>query len=127
MPVLCRAGVLVECCASEVGARADTKSHDAPDQCPDNCPCDTREKTPDDTESSEPRGCDSCADACNAVSPHSRQTNDDDVAVMFVAAISVTQVPHDAYLSHQHPSRNLSTEQLRQHLPFPVSDRPLLI
>ncbi len=125
MPTLCRAGILVECCAS--GVPADEKSHDAPDECPNHCPGDNREKCPDDTESSEPRDCDSCADACNVISPHSRQTSDDDVAVMLVAVISVAQVPGEAYLPHQHRSRDLSTVQLREHLPFPVSDRPLLI
>jgi hypothetical protein len=125
MPALCRAGVLVECCASEVPVRE--KSHDAPDECPGKCPDDNREKCPDSTGSSGPRDCDSCAEACNAVSPHSRQISDDDIAFMSVTVIAVTPIPGDAYLLHQHRSPDPSTVQLREHLPIPVSDRPLLI
>ena len=125
MQTLCRAGILVACCAS--GVSAHEKSHDAPDECPHKCREGNRETCSDDTKSSGPRDCDSCGDACNAVSPHSKQTSDDDVAVMFVAVIAVTQLPGDVYLPHQYRSRNLSTLQLREHLPIPVSDRPLLI
>ena len=125
MPTLCRAGILVECCAS--GVPGHEKSHDAPPDCPNQCPDDNREKCPDDTGPSGPRDCDFCAEACDVVSPQKKRTSDDSVAVMFVAVIAVTQVPGDAYLPHQHRSRNLNTIQLGEHLPFPVSDRPLLI
>ncbi len=125
MPTLCRAGILVECCT--LGVPGHAKSHDAPDKCPDNCPCDTREETPDDTESSHPRDCDSCTESCNVVSPHSKQTDGDDFAVMLVAAMAVTQVRCDAFLPHQHRSRNLNTMQIGEHLPIPASERPLLI
>ncbi len=125
MPMLCRAGILVECCASGVPARE--KPHDAPDECPNKCPDDNCEKWPDDTGPSEPRDCNSCSEACNVVSPHSKQTSDNDIAIMFVAAIAVTQVPGDKYLWHQHCSRDANAEQLKENIPFPVSDRPLLI
>ncbi len=125
MPTLCRAGILVECCT--LGVPGHEKSHDAPDKCPNNCPCDNRDKCPDDTESSEPRDCDSCAESCNVVSTHSKQTDGDDFAVMLVALIAVTQVTRDAFLPHQHRSRNLNTMWLGKHLPILPSDRPLLI
>lgn len=125
MPALCRAGILVECCAS--GVPTHEKSHDAPDKCPDNCPDDNREKCPDDTESSEPRDCDSCAESCNVVSPHTKQADGDDLAAMFVAVVAVTQVPYDSFLPRQHRSGELNTDQLGEHIPFPASDRPLLI
>ncbi len=128
MPTLCRAGILVECCAS--GVPGHDKSHDAPDKCPNKCPCGNRDKYPDDTddpESSEPRDCDSCAESCNVVSLHSKQTDSDDIGVMLVAVIAVTQVPCDAILSHQHRSRNRNTMQIGENLPIPASDRPLLI
>lgn len=125
MPTLCRAGILVECCAS--GVPAHEKSHDAPYDCPNQCPDDNREKCPDDTGSSESRDCDSCAEACSAVSLHSKHTDGDDFAVMLVAVNAVTQVPYDAFLPHQHRSRNLNTMQIGEHLPIPASVRPLLI
>jgi len=125
MPTLCRAGILVECCAS--GVSGHEKSHDAPDKCPNKCPCDNRDKCPDDTESSEPRDCDSCVESCNVVSLYSKQTDGDDFAEMLVSVIAVTQVPCDAFLSHQHRSRSRNTMQIGEHLPIPASDRPLLI
>lgn len=120
MPALCQAGVLVECCASEV--EENKKSDAAPNECPNKCPNENRERCPDDTGSSGPRDCDTCADACNVISRHVTQVNDDDVAVM-----SLTQVLGDLYSLHQHRSRDLSTLQPSEHVPIPASDRPLLI
>ncbi len=125
MPTLCRAGILVECCAS--GVPGHEKSPDAPDECPNKCPCDTRKETPDDTESPEPRDCDSCTESCNVVSLHSKQTDSDDFAEMLVSVIAVTQMPCDLFLPHQHCSRDLNTTQLGEHLPIPACDRPFLI
>ena len=125
MPALCRAGILVECCT--LGIPGHAKSHDAPDECTDDCPCDTREETPDGTESSHPRDCDSCAESCDVVSTHSKQTDDEDFAVLLVAEIAVAQVPCDAFLTHQHHSRSPNTIQLNENIPIPPSDRPLLI
>ncbi len=125
MPTLCRAGILVECCTP--GIPVHEKSHDAPDKCPNNCPGDNGDKCPDDKESSEPRDCDSCTESCNVVSPHSKQTDADDFAVMLVTVMAVTQTNCDAFLPHQHRSRNPNTMQLGKHLPIPASDRPLLI
>ena len=125
MPTLCRAGILVECCA--LGIPGHEKSHDAPDKCPGDCPCDTREVDHDDTESSHPRDCDACTESCNVVSPHSKQTDGDDCPVIWAAAIVVAQLPCDAFLPHQHHLRKLNTVQFSEHLPYPDSDRPLLI
>ena len=125
MPALCRAGILVECCT--LGVPAPQKSYDAPDKRPNNCPDDNGEKWPNDTTSSEPRVCDSCAEACNAVSPHSKQTDADDFAVMLVAAIAVAHFSCDAFLPHQHGLRNLNTIQLGENLAIVASERPLLI
>ena len=125
MPTLCRAGILVECCAFEVAGHE--KSHDAPERCPDHCPCDTREESPDDSESSHPRECDTCAESCNVVSPHSKPTDGDDFAVTQIAAMAVAQIPCDAFVPHQHRWRNLNTMQPGEHLPIRASDRPLLI
>ena len=88
MPTLCRAGILVECCTP--GIPTHEKSQGAPDKCPNQCPDDDGEKCPGDTEPSEPRDCDSCTESCNVVSPHTKQTDADDFAVMRVAAIAVT-------------------------------------
>lgn len=125
MPILCRAGILVECCT--LGIPGHEKSHDAPDKCPGDCPCDTREETPDDTESSHPRDCDSCTESCNVVSPYSKQTDGDDFVVMLVAVIAMVQVPCDAFLTHQHHCRSPNTIQLDENIPIPDSERPLLI
>lgn len=125
VPAFCQAGVLVACCASEVAAHET--SHDAPNECPNKCPDENREKCPDDTGASGPRECHNCEIACNAISLHSKQTSDDDVAAKFVSVMPVTQVLGDAYLPHQDSSRDPGTLQLRAHLPIPVSDRPLLI
>ncbi len=125
MPTLCRAGILVECCSREIPGHE--KSHDAPDKCPGGCPCDTREETHDDTESSEPRDCDACTESCNVVSAHTKQTDGDDFAVILDAAIVVAQVRCNSFLPHQHRSCNLNTTRLVEHLSIPDSDRPLLI
>lgn len=122
MPTLCRVGVLVECC--HLGGPGHEKSNDAPDHCPNKCPCDTREQAPDDTESSEPRDCDSCAESCNVVSPYSKQTDGDDLAAMVMA---VMQVPCDAFVTLQHRSRSLNPTQPGERVPIPASERPLLI
>ncbi len=125
MPTLCRAGILVECCTQ--GIPGHEKSHDAPDRCPGGCPCNKNDEAPDDDDSSHPRDCDSCAESCNVVSTHSKQTDGDDVAVMLVVTIAVAQVPCDAFLSHQYHSRNLNATRLVELLTIPDSDRPLLI
>ena len=122
MPMLCRAGVLVECCDSGVPARG--KSHDTPVQRPCKCP---NEKCPENTGPSEPRDCDSCTESCNGVSPHSKHTDDDDLAITLVAAPAATQALADERLPHRYRSHDASAEQLLEHLPYPVSDRPLLI
>ena len=125
MPMLCRAGILVECCT--LGIPGHEKSHGAPDKCPNKCPDDDGEKCPGDTGPSEPRDCDSCTETCNVVSLHSKQTGSDDFAEMLVSVIAMTQVPFDAFLSHQHRLRNRNMMQIRGHLPIRASDRPLLI
>ncbi len=125
MPTLCRAGILVECCTLWIPGHE--KAHDSTDNCPNNCPDDNRDKYPDDTRSSEPRDCDSCAESCNVVSPRFKQTDGDDFAVMRVAAIAVAHMPCDAFLTHQHRSGDLRTMQLAEHVRIPPSDRPLLI
>ena len=51
----------------------------------------------------------------------------DDFAVLLVAVIVLTQVPCDAFLPHQHRSRNPSTIQLGEHLPILAFSRPLRI
>lgn len=124
MPLLCRAGVLVDCCASEVAGHE--KPDAAPDKCPNHCPCDTREDSSDETDSSEPRSCGACAELCHVVSPHSKQAGGDDLTVMLVASITVTPLRFGVLLPHQNRPFNWSTQQLREHLPYPVSDRPLL-
>ncbi len=125
MPTLCRAGILVECCASGIPERLE--SHDGPDKCPGDCPCDTREEAPDHTKSTHPRDCDSCAESCNVVSMHSKPTHGDGFAVMLFTGLAVAQVPCSAFLPHQHRSHNLKTMQLVEHIPMSVSDRPLRI
>jgi len=100
---------------------------DVPDKCPNGCPCDTSDDAPDDEDSSHPRDCDSCTESCNVVSTHSKPTDGDDFASMFVVAIDVVQIPCDALLPHQLHSYILNTEQLSEHIPIPASDRPRLI
>lgn len=114
MPMLCQAGVLVECCAP--AAPLDAESAECPDPCPNHdCPDDT--KTPEQCE------CSTCLEACNVLSPHLKQVGDHEVAAMFVAVTTSTEV----YLPPQQAPRQLSTEQLSEHIPIPVSDQPLLI
>lgn len=123
MPTLCRAGVLVECCA--LGIPAHEGSRDAPAEYPSGCPCDG-DGCSNNTESPEPRDCDSCAESCNVVSTHSKQS-DDDFAVLLVVGVVSMQAPNDALPQHEIRTRDLSTARLREHLPIPISDRPLLI
>ncbi len=125
MPMLCRAGVFVECCMPV--APSTMESPGAADERPGKCPCHEPCERSGGPEAPQPRDCGSCADACNAISPHSKQTSDGDVAVMRVAMMAVTQAPIEVDLSLPHRSRDVSKEQLTQHLPFPVSDRPLQI
>ena len=124
MPTLCRAGILVECCT--LGIPGHEKSHGAPDQCPNQCP-DDGEKCLGGTGPSEPRDCDSCTESCNVISPHSKQTDGDDFAVILVSVIAVSPVRSDAFLLHHHCSRHLNSMQFGEHIPVPASERPLLI
>ena len=108
----------------EAGVAARGKRKDTPDQ----RPCKgTNEKWPEDTGASEPRDGDSCTESCNVVSPHSKHTDDDDLAITLVAAPAATQALADERLPHRYRSHDASAEQLLEHLPYPVSDRPLLI
>lgn len=125
MPMLCEAGVLVECCMP--ADPSNTKAVGNADERPGKCPCHEPCERSDGPEEPQSRDCGSCADACNAISPHSKQTSDGDVAVMRAAMMAVTQAPTEADPSLPHHSRDVSKQQLAQHLPFPVSDRPLQI
>ena len=125
MPTLCRAGVLVECCA--LGVPGHEKPNDAPDECANKCSCDNRDKYPDDTESSEPRDCDSCTESCNVVSPYSKQADRAYFAAARVAVTAAAQAFAEGCLPHANRSRDMSAAQLPEHIPYPVSDRPLLI
>ena len=122
VPTLCRAGILVECCDS--GIPGHDTSNDAPGKCPSNDP---RDKCSDGTESSRPRDCDSCAESCHVVSPHTKQTDRDHFAVMFVPLIAVTQPLCDAFVLDQHRPRRLNSVQFGENVPVAPSDRPLLI
>jgi hypothetical protein len=143
MPMLCRAGVLVECCTTGV-PRHDTSHetsgdvlNEGPSPCSGGCRCDEVDggvsndgrlsASSEQHERSEPRDCDSCAKSCDVVSLHVKPTDGNGVTVMSVAATVVARISCDVCLSQRRNSLGSSAVQIGQHIFIPPSERPFLI
>ena len=125
VPTLCRAGFLVECCAP--AAPLHTESHGNPDECPDKCPGHEPHECPDGTESPEPRDCGSCAEACNAVSPHQKTVANEELTSTPATTVATPRAYASRDASPSHALPDIFDGWPRKYLPYPVSDRPLLI
>ena len=121
MPALCRAGVLLDCCAPT--HEAEETSQDCPDECPKSCP----DEYPDDTKSCDERDCSSCADICNSVFLTSGKMGSEDAEITCVPAIPTPATLADGLPSARSASHDAFNRWPRKNLPFPISDRPLLL
>ena len=120
-PSLCRAGVLVECCLP--AHHADEESHGCPDDCPNGCPDESPDETPADTGTSNERDCSSCADVCKSMSLAPEKMAGEDFESTPAPVVAAT----DGCPSSVDASPGECKRWLRERLPFPTSDRPLLI
>ena len=123
--VLCRAGVLVECCVPT--QHAEETSHGCPDECPNSCPDESPDKCPDDTRSSDERDCSSCADICNSVSLTTGKLGSEDVEITLAPVVPTTEALSCGLPSVRYASPDGFNRRPRENLPFPTSDRPLLL
>ncbi|MCH8243335.1 MAG: hypothetical protein IH897_12110 [Planctomycetes bacterium] len=120
-PSLCRAGVLVECCLP--AHRADEESHGCPNGCPDKSP----EKTPADTDTSNERDCSTCADVCKSMSLAPEKMAGQDLANSAGPVVATTAALTDGRPSSLDVWPDECKRWPREKLPYPTSDRPLLI
>ena len=125
MPALCRAGVLVDCCV--LTHHAGEESRGCPDECPSGCPDESPDKCPDDTESSDERDCSSCADICNSVCLPTGKQGSADMEITLAPVVATTGALAGGLPSVRYASPDAFTQRPRENLPFPTSDRPLLL
>jgi len=124
MPMLCRAGAPVECCAPT--ASAPTESRGCPDECPDQRSTHEPDKRPNGAGSPEQRDCFSCA-VCHVVSPHMKTAADEELASTPAATVATPLFFADLDESPSPLLPDLFDGRPHAHLPYPSSDRPLLI
>ncbi len=124
-PALCRAGVLGECCVPT--HHAEEESHGCPDECPNGCPDEFPDKCPDDTGSSDDRDCSSCADICNSVSLTAGKADSENVELTLVPLVPMTAALASGLATVRYAWPDAFNGRLGENLPFPVSDRPLLL
>ncbi len=125
MPALCRAGVLADCC--EPTHHAEDTSHGCPDECPNNCPDESPDKCPDDTRSSDGRDCSSCADICNSVCLTTGKLGSEGIEITFAPVVPTAEALAGGLPSIPHVAPDVVDRWPRENLPFPISDRPLLL
>lgn len=125
MPALCRGGVLVECCVPT--QRAEETSNGCPDEYPNSCPDESPDKCPDETRSSEERDCSSCADICNSVSLTTGKLGSEDVEIILAPVVPTTEALAGGRPLVRDASADAFNGRPRETLPFPTSDRPLLL
>ena len=125
VPALCRAGVLVECCAPT--HPADKDRHGCPDECPNGCHDELPDKCPGDTGSSDERDCSSCADICNSVTLPTGKLGGEDVEITLAPVVPTTEALGSSLPSVRYASPDVFNRWPHENLPFPTSDRPLLI
>ncbi len=125
MPALCRAGLLVECCLRT--QRAEQESPGCPDECPNGCPDESPDKCPDDAESSGERDCSSCAEVCASVSLPLGKPASEAVKITLAPVVAATEVLAGGLPSVRYASPDVFNRWAHHNLPFPKSDRPLLI
>ncbi len=118
-PMLCRAGVLVRCCAQPTEDRSRAKSAECEDRCCDHP--DGNAQVPD----SDERECDSCVALCGAVA---KPVDDDqassqaELAIASCCPVAVATVSRSSMRVHA-PERPPDVPRI----PFPSCDIPLLI
>ncbi len=125
MPTLCRAGVLVECCAPT--HHAEETSQSCPDGCPSRCPDESPDKCPDDTESSDERDCATCAGICNSVCLSTGKQGSEDMEITSAPVLLTAKALAGGLPSVRYASRDAPNRRPRENLPFATSDRPLLL
>ncbi|MHC4697755.1 MAG: hypothetical protein ACYTFA_13555 [Planctomycetota bacterium] len=125
MPALCRAGVLVQCCAPT--HRAEKESRGCPDGCPNGCPDQLPDKGPGDTDPSDKGDCSSCADVCNLVSLDPQKTAGKDFENTVAPVVPTTEARTSGLPSAPYAFPGFFNRWPYENLPFPASDRPLLI
>lgn len=119
-PALCRAGVLVDCCAHEsTQSTAPTETVESP------C-CEKHESEEDAallTPERIPRKCGDCAGVCNSVA---KPSDDTGLNTLAVSPVAVVPVASEAPMPVQ---GNLDPHRTPIHTgpPYPPSDLPLLI
>lgn len=124
-PSLCRAGVLVECCLP--AHHADEESRGCPDDCPNGCPDESPEETPADTGTSNERDCSSCADVCKSMFLAPEKMAGEDLENAPAPVVATTAALTDGFPSTPDASPDECKRWPREKLPYPTSDRPLLI
>ncbi|MCH8147785.1 MAG: hypothetical protein IH987_07300 [Planctomycetes bacterium] len=124
-PLLCTVGVLVECCRP--AHRADEESNGCPDDCPHRCPDESPEDTPGDTDTSNERDCSSCADVCSSMSLPPEKMAGGELQNTPAPAVATTAALADVLPSSLDALPGECKRMPRQKLPYPTSDRPLLI
>lgn len=100
VPTLCQAGIFVECCE---------------DACPD------------ESESSQPCQCSSCLELCNAAVWLTEQNGRPNIDHI-VPAANVATTPSTVRRETVHEGSPVWLAHLiREHFPYPIPDRPLLV
>jgi hypothetical protein len=125
MPALCRAGVLVDCCAPT--HHPEEAAPGCPEACPKGCPGESPDQDADGTGSSDQRDCSSCADICKSVSWAPKKTAGVDFANTVTPVVATTATLATGPPSAPYISLGVSHGWPYQDLPFPISDRPLLL
>jgi len=125
VPALCRAGLLVDCCAA-----VDTQKRDSaacPSGCPNRCSTDEPSPSPVDQQRPEGRDCSACAEACNSVAVVADRTGGADLPTDLMPTAWADLVRDDGPAPALHVRARVPDHQTRIALPFPISDRPLLL
>lgn len=131
MPTLCRGGILVECCVPP--QCAEEGSCGFSDASSTSCPHESSDRCPGDTESSDERDCSSCrecsfcADICNSASLTTGKLGVENLKITIAPVVLTTESLAGGPPSIHHASPVDSHRHLHENLPFPPSDRPLLI
>ncbi len=115
----------MECCVPT--HHAEETSQGCPDECPNSCPDESPDKCPDDTRSSDERDCSSCADICNSVSLTTGKLGSEHVEITLAPVVPTTEALAGGLPSVRYASPDAFNQRPRENLPFPTSDRPLLL
>ena len=106
---------------------SEEESRGCPDECPSSCPDESPDKCPDDTRSSDERDCSSCADICNSVFLTTSKLGSEDVEITLAPVVPTTEALAGGLPSVRCASPDGFNRRPHENLPFPTSDRPLLL